>query len=69
MTENVTPKNVTRLGVVGLLPRQVHVTLTARQVTEMQKIITEWLVIAHPSGVERDSALTIRKFLGEASRA
>ena len=69
MTNSVTPKHVTRLGVIGLVPRAVQLTLTFDQVTEMQKIITEWVVIAHPSEVERGRALTIRKILGEASRA
>ena len=55
-----------RLGVVGLRPREVHVTLTADQVTMLQMIITDW--VPGRTNVERLRALTIRKILGEAGR-
>jgi hypothetical protein len=60
-------KYPTRIGVVGLIPREVHVILTADQVKMLQEIITYW--VPGRGNVDRLRALTIRTILGEADRA
>ena len=59
-------ERIPRNGVVGILPREVRVTLTADQVNMVQMIITDW--VSGRTNVERLRALTIRKILGEADR-